>query len=249
MYTLITKYQNIDILTDLETKRIVALANKDRSRIYRACSIDAVKEQFGVHDEQAMSFFGHRSEAFLGDDDIMVTKCIYTGRTVKISLKTAMFVLAASSVMDVWKLAARINDLHQANHKERDEAIREGNRMYVTYCGRADATRPNMVMLALFKHVDVEGKDIKRVYATLDKDNEPLEIESMYELLEALGAFTHPYQVEFTRSDEMDAKVIEFFNRYHKRSIVEEALEFIDQCATTNQLPITSGDAAYIQHS
>lgn len=248
MYTLIRDFKSAEFLVDTKTKRVVAIANKLHNFITRACSVEELNKHFIPGEGVTHKYFGNLSEAFL-EGEILVAKCLYTGRTVKITVKDNMFPLINSAVLDTWKLAGRINEFHTVNQKARDEATVRKNNMYITYAGRGDATRPNIVMLNIVKHVDPDDRSFTDLFNNLQEDNEPLHLHSMYDLLEGLAAYTWPWEIKFDKTPEMDVAVIEFFNKEHEASIIAAALEFIEKCAKSNKRPITSGDAEYIQRS
>lgn len=249
MYELIRNFKNVDLLVDKSTKRVVAIANKKHNHISRACSMDELAKHFVIAENSVIKYFGNISEAYL-EGEILVAKCVYTGSSVKITVADNLFPLTNSAVNDTWRLAKRINEFHTVNHKERDEMYIKMNNMFITYAGRGDAARDNITMLAIVKHVDPEGKTFTDLFNNLQKDNERLHYTSMYNLLEGLAAFSWPYQVKFDQTPEMDARVIEFFNKEQDgTSILNAAKEFIKAWAISNQRPITSGDAEYIQRS
>lgn len=248
MYTLIRDFKSADILIDESTKRVVAIANKLHNFIVRACSVEELNKHFIPGEGVTHKYYGNLSEAFL-EGEILVAKCIYTGRTVKLTVKDNLFPLINNAVMDTWKLAKRIGDFNTVNQKTRDEALVRMNNMFITYAGRGDACRSNIVMLNILKHVDPDGEAFSDVFMNLQEDNAPLQLVSMYDMLEGLAAFTWPWQVTFDKTPEMDVAVIEFFNKEHESSILTAALEFIEKCGKSNKLPITSGDAEYIQRS
>lgn len=248
MYTLIRDFNSADFLVDTQTKRVVAIANKMHNFVTRACSIEELNKHFISGAGVTQKYFGNLSEAFL-EGEILVAKCLYTGRTVKITVKDNLFPLINSAVIDTWKLAQRINDFNTVNQKARDEATIRKNNMYVTYAGRGDASRPNIVMLNIVKHVDPDDQSFSDLFMNLQEDNHPLHFQNMYDLLEGLAAYTWPWEIKFDRTPEMDEAVIAFFNKEHEASIVVAALEFIEKCAESNKRPITSGDAEYIQRN
>lgn len=248
MYTLMRNFKGVDLLVDTTTQRVVAVANKLHNFISRACSLEELGKHFIIGEGATVKYFGNLSEAFL-EGEIVVAKCIYTDRTVKITAADQLFPLINSTVLDTWRLAKRIGEFNTVNQKTRDEALVRMNNMFITYAGRGDATRPNVVMLSILKHVDPDGETFADVFMNLQEDNEPLELVSMYDLLEGLAAFTWPWQVTFDKTPEQDAEVIAFFNTEHESSIVTAAVEFIKKCGKSNQLPTTSGDAEYIQRN
>lgn len=249
MYELIRNFKNVDLLVDKSTKRVVAIANKFHNHISRACSIEELAKHFVIADNSVIKYFGNISEAFL-EGEILVAKCIYTDSAVKISVADNLFPMTNSAVNDTWRLATRINELHTINHKERGDMHVKMNNMFVTYAGSAGATRDNITMLAIVKHIDPEGNSFTDVFNNLQKDSGRVHYLSMYDLLEGLAVFSWPYQVKFDQTPEMDVRVIEFFNKEQDgTSILNAAKEFIKAWAISNQRPITSGDAEYIQHS
>lgn len=248
MYKLVRTYKNADLLIDETTQRVVAIANKMHNVISRACSMDELAKHFVINENSTVKYFGNFSEAFI-DGDILVAKCIYTGRTVKLTVADNLFPLINAAVHDTWKLAQRINDFHTVNHKARDEMHAKMNNMFVTYAGRTDARHDNIMMLGIVKHVDPVGKSFTDLFNNLQEDNKPLELASMYDLLAGLAAATWPYDVHFDKTPELDAKISAFFNTEPQGGVVTAAMEFIKACATTNQRPITLGDAEYILRS
>lgn len=248
MYSLIRKFKGVDLLVDETTQRVVAVANKMHNHISRACSMEELAKHFVINDQSTIKYFGNISEAFI-DGDIVVAKCIYTGRTVKITAADNLFPLVNGAVTDTWKLAQRINEFHTVNQKVRDEMCAKMNNMFVTYAGRTDALRPNIVMLSIVKRVDPEGKSFIDLFNNVQEENVPLHLDSMYDLLEGLAAYTWPWEVKFEKTPELDVAVTEFFYKEHPTAIITAALEFIEKCAKSNKRPITLGDAEYILRS